>query len=149
MNDIYRRPITMDESILLLLKDVLHHNVDVCQLILKYKKSSETIDTLQYHYNRWETIAGSHYRLHDTHEGKFSLVFNDTDFIVKRDHLPIFYDLTGISYQVIELLHELIQLYKKDTSDTFYWNYTYWIEYHDQLYGILAQKIMTKMKESI
>ena len=35
MNDIYRPPTTNDESILLILKELLNHNVDICKLIIQ------------------------------------------------------------------------------------------------------------------
>jgi hypothetical protein len=37
MNDIYRRPITIDENIMLILKELLNHNLDVCKQIIKKK----------------------------------------------------------------------------------------------------------------
>ena len=106
--DLYRPPTTSNEMILLILKEVLHHNTDVCKLIIHKKNTIEAKETMDYYYDRWENIAGSHYRLHDTHDGKFSYIFNDMEYIVKKDHKPIFYNLTGISYQVLELIHQLI-----------------------------------------
>ena len=105
---------------------------------------------MDYYYDRWENIAGSHYRLHDTHDGKFSYIFNETQYIVKKDHKPTFYNLTGISYQIIELLHELIKLHRvdrEDTQETFIWNYKYWLERDDKLYSVLTNKIMRVMNE--
>ena len=151
MNDIYRSPVTKDESILLILKEVLHHNIDVCKLIIQQKKSLEAKETMEYYYDRWKNIAGSFYRLRETDEDKYSLICDYTTFVVKKDHLPIFYNLTGISYQVIDLIHQLIKLHRvdrDDTQETFIWNYKYWLERDDKLYSVLTNKLMRAMNES-
>ena len=121
----------------------------ICKNIIKYKKYLEEKETLDYHFKRWEDIAGSHYILHDTHEGKFSYIFNEDDYIVKLDHKLNFFNLTGISYQVIELLHELIKINRICSENTHIEDYKYWINYDDKLYAILSKKIMFKMKKNI
>ena len=73
MNDIYRSPTTNDESILLILKELLNHNVDVCKLIIQKKKYLEKKETMKYHYEDGK-YCGWHYRLHDTQQGKYSLI---------------------------------------------------------------------------
>ena len=148
MTDIYKFPLTKDESILLILKELLHHNVDVCKLIIHKKNTIENKETMDYYYDRWENIAGSHYRLHDTHGGKFSYIFNDMEYIVKKDHLPIFYNRTGISYQLIELLHELIKLNRVDSVNSRIEDYKEWIEHDDKLFSFLADKIRIAMNET-
>ena len=55
-------------TILLLLKELANHNIDVCKYIMKYKHSIEESETLNYHIHRWKTIAKCHYNLHETHE---------------------------------------------------------------------------------
>lgn len=150
MNDIYRRPITIDENIMLILKELLNHNLDVCKQIIKKKIYIEKEETLSYYYDRWENIAGSHYRLHDTHYGKFSYIFNDMEYIVKKDHKPIFYNLTGISYQVVELIHQLIKLKNDELiENTFIKDYKETLKQDDKLYCILADKIMIIMNEDL
>jgi len=146
MNDIYRRPVTKDESILLILKVLVNHNIDICKIIIQQKKSLEAKETMEYYYDRWENIAGSHYRLHDTHEGKYSLIWDASTYTVKKDHNPIFYNLTGISYQIIELLHELIKLNRIDSENSRIEDYKEWIEHDDKLYSFLADKITIAMK---
>ena len=148
MNDTYRIPITNDESILLILKEVLHHNTDICKLIIHKKNSIEAKETMDYYYDRWENIAGSHYRLHDTHDGKYSLIWDDSNYKVKKDHNPIFYNLTGISYQIIELLHELIKINRVDSENSRIEDYKYWLTYNDKLFSFLADKIRIAMNES-
>ena len=119
----------------------------ICKNIIKYKKYLEEKETLDYHFKRWEDIAGSHYILHDTHEGKFSYIFNEEDYIVKPDHKLIFFNFTGISYQVIELLHELIKINRICSENTHIEDYKYWINNDDKLYTILSKKIMFEMKK--
>ena len=148
MNDIYRPPVTKDESILLILKELVNHNIDVCKLIIQQKKSLEAKETMEYYYDRWENIAGSHYRLHDTHEGKYSLIWDSSTYRVIKDHNPIFYNLTGISYQIIELLHELIKINRIDSVNSRIEDYKYWLTYNDKLFSILADKIRIAMNES-
>ena len=147
MNDIYRSPVTQDEMILLLVKELVGHNVDICKLIIQKKKSIEAKETMEYYYHRWENIAGSHYRLHNTHDGKFSYIFNDMEYIVKKDHNPMFYNLTGISYQVVELIHQLIKLKNDELiENTFITDYKEWLARDDKLYSVLADKIMRAME---
>lgn len=147
MSTLYVKPVTKDEQILLLLKEVLHHNIDVCQMIMKYEKTEEQQETMDYHMYRWETIARSHFTLHDTHEGKFSYIFDREKYVLKCDHKPTFYNVTGISYQVVELLHELIKLNKIDTENSHIEDYKYWLEHDDMLYTALASKIKIIMDQ--
>ena len=148
MNDDYRLPLTKDESTLLILKEVLHHNTDVCKLIIHKKNTIEAKETMDYYYDRWENIAGSHYRLHDTHDGLYSLIWDASTYTVKKDHNLMFYNLTGISYQIIELLHELIKLNRIDSENSRIEDYKEWIEHDDKLYSFLADKIRIAMNET-
>ena len=108
----------------------------ICEKIVEIKDEEEKKDALKYHYERWENIAGSHYILHDTHVGKFSIIHDENNYIVKKDHKPIFYNITGVSYQVVELIHELIRIFNKE-----------WLQYDDMLYSKLADLIMDKYKK--
>ena len=108
----------------------------ICEYIVQIKDQVEKKDVLEYHYKRWENIAGTHYHLHDTHVGKLSLIINETNYIIKKDHKPTFYNLTGISYQVVELIHELIRIFNKE-----------WLHYDDMLYSQLADLIMDEYKK--
>lgn len=147
MDEPYRPHLTADESILLCLKELVNHNIDICKLIMKKKKEIESKETMDYYYDRWENIAGSHYRLHDTHDGQYSLIWDDSTYKVKKDHKPIFYNLTGISYQIIELLHELIKINRVDSENSRIEDYKYWLTYNDKLFSFLADKIMISMKQ--
>ena len=147
MDDNYRLPLNKDEATLLILKEVLYHNTDVCKLIIHKKNTIEAKETMEYYYDRWENIAGSHYRLHDTHDGRYSLIWDASTYTVKKDHNPMFYNLTGISYQIIELLHELIKINRIDSENSRIEDYKYWLTYNDKLFSFLADKIRIAMNE--
>jgi len=146
--DIYKRQNSSDETTLLYLKEMINHNVDICKYILNIKKELENKETMEYYIERWDNIAGAHYILHDTHRGMFSIIFNETHYIVKPDHKLIFYNRTGISYQIIELIHQLIILKNDELlENTLVINYKEWLNWDDQLYSLLSKKITEKMKE--
>ena len=129
------KQLNSDEYILACLKRKISET-NICKKILKLKKETEKKEIDEYYLERWENIAGVHYMLHDTHLGKFSHIWDETSYIIIKDHKSLFYDRTGISYQVIELIHELI---KKSHDKE-------WFKYDDNLYSILANKIMIEMK---
>ena len=145
--DIYIKPISSNEYILLLLKEKLNHNIDLCKLILDIKNKNENKDTLEYHVNRWETVIGEYYYTKDTHHGKFSYIFDNIKYIIKPDHRLNFYKITGISYQIIELIHELIHIRNENSWDFEIDDKDDWIKYDDKLYKKLADKIMIEMKK--
>jgi len=144
--DIYKKPLQKDELILMYLKEKLNHNIDLSKIILTIKNNKENKETMDYYINRWENIAGSHYILHDTHCDKFSYIFDINQYVVKPDHNLIFYKLTGISYQIVELIHELIKINLICSENTHIEDYKFWLKYHDNLYCLLSKKITEKMK---
>jgi len=127
--------LSTNKRIIFLLSQLINEP-GVCEKIVEIKDEEEKKDALKYHYERWVNIAGSHYILHDTHMGKFSIIHDETNYIVKKDHKPTFYNITGISYQVIELIHELIKSINKE-----------YLEYDDMLYSKLANLIMDEYKK--
>ena len=66
-------------------------------------------------------------------------------YVLKKDFKLDYYNYTGISYQIIELIHELIKL-KNEKYLTKDEGYEYWLNYDDNLYSLLSKKIMKKMK---
>jgi len=117
--------------------------------IIKLKKVMEEEDTLDYHEDRWASIAGSHYIARDTHQNKFSYIFNDRNYVVHVDHGMDFYNLTGISYQIIDLIHELIKINKDDDGISYLDNLSIsgfkthkeWLQSDDSLFSKLANLI--------
>ena len=94
---------------------------------------------------RWETIAGEHYYTKDNHYGKFSQVHDGSNYIVKPDHRLEFYQMTGISYQVVELIYELIRIRNENSWDFEIVDKKEWLKYDDELYSELSKRIMNKM----
>ena len=132
------------QEILLLLKELLNHNIDICISILKLKSKIENKENLDYHKMRYEKIAKEHYYLHKNHMGRFSYVHDNELYVLKNDFKLDYYNYTGISYQIIELIHELIKL-KNDKYITRHEGYKYWLKNDDKLYTLLAKKITDSM----
>tara|TARA_Y100000389_G_scaffold68167_1_gene64608 strand:- start:12780 stop:13217 length:438 start_codon:yes stop_codon:yes gene_type:complete len=121
---------------------------EICDKIIKMKNKEEKKETLEYHVKRWETIAGEHYLTRDNNYGKFSYIFDNTKYIVKRDHRLGFYQMTGISYQVLELIHELLRINHEKSWDFEMDDKSDWLKHDDALYSELSKRIMIEMKKS-
>ncbi len=126
---------------------------EICNKIIELKNSKEYEESLEYHVNRWESIAGEHNFTRDTHYGKFSYIFDDSKYIIKKDHRIYFYQMTGISYQIVELIHELIRILNDNSYDE---NFEYmllpedkkrWLRNDDKLYSELSKRIMIEMRK--
>jgi len=123
--------------------------------IINRKNKMETQETLDYHMDRWTNIAGSHYTIHDTHHNNISFIYNGgMDYVVKPDHRTDFYDLTGISYQIVELIHRLIKRNFvlpgeaiRRAFPALNYHYKKSLKEDDKLYSQLANLIMKEMKE--
>lgn len=132
------------QEILLILKELFNHNIDICISILKLKSKIENKENLDYHKIRYEKIAKEHYYLHKNHIGKFSYIHNNELYVLKNDFKLDYYNYTGISYQIIELIHQLIKL-KNDIYIRHAQGYKYWLKHDDKLYTLLAKKIKDSM----
>ena len=117
---IYYKETSSDEYILLYLK-LFINEISICKRILKIKNNLEKKDILKYHIDRWENIAGEHFYTKDTHHDKYSYIFDSETFVIKPDHRLNFYHMTGISYQIWELIYELIIHIKNEKS----WDFKY------------------------
>lgn len=137
-----------DESIRLYLK-VFIPIPEICNKIIELKNDMEHEDTLEYYKNRWETIAGEHYHTRDNHGGKYSYVLDGSNYIVKPDHRLEFYQMTGISYQVVELIKELIRINHENSWDFEIDDKKDWIKHDDELYSELSKRIMIEMRKKI
>ena len=137
--------LTKDETIYLYLRSLLHIP-ELCNTIIRLKNNSEDKDTLDYHKGRYETIAGEHYYTRDNHFDKFSYVLDSEKYIVKPDHRLYFYHMTGISYQVLELIYELIKILNESSWDFEIDDKEDWLKHDDLLYSELSRRIMNNMK---
>lgn len=133
-----------DEKIRLYLKEFIPIP-EICNKIIKIKNKEEGEETLKYHIDRWESIAGEHHFTRDTHYGKFSYIHDKEKYIVKRDHRIYYYQMTGISYQVLELIYELIRINHENSWDFEIVDKKEWLKQDDALYSFLSKKIMIEM----
>ena len=118
----------------------------ICKNIMNHKKQLEDTEIVEFHSKRLKDISGSHFMLRDSYEGNLSAAQILAD-IVKPDHLYTFYNLTGISYQVVDFIHELIKLKNPDSlENTFIVDYKEWLHDDDTLFSKLSKKIMLRMK---
>ena len=135
-----------DELILLYLLRLLPIT-DICNKIIKFKNEIEYKDTMDYYLDRYDNICKEHYNTKNNHYGKFSYIFDNKNYIIKRDHRLHFYKLTGISYQVLELLYELIRINNDNSFDINIDDKKEWLKYDDILYSELSKHIMVEMKK--
>tara|TARA_Y100001958_G_C21243553_1_gene572393 strand:+ start:3253 stop:3687 length:435 start_codon:yes stop_codon:yes gene_type:complete len=118
-----------------------YNNVDIALNIIKCLEDMEMVnkkETLEYHIDRWDNIAGSYFEVSNSNYKKFSQVLTTSigrEYRIKKDHITKFYNITGISYQIIQLIQELI----KRSHDK------EWLLHDDKMYSLLANKIMIEM----
>lgn len=146
--DIYHKPLSSDDYILLYLKQFINE-ISICKRIINIKKKYEKKEILNYHYDRWENIAGEHFYTKNNHYEKFSFIHNPNMYIIKPDHRLNFFYMTGISYQVLELIYELIRIKKNTFYNGFGFinDYKEWQNHDDKLFSILSKKIMIEMNK--
>ena len=118
----------------------------ICKYIMNHKKQLEDTEILEFHSKRWKDISSSYFMLRDSYEFRIAEAQRLAD-IVKPDHLFTFYNLTGISYQVVDFIHELIKLKNTDAlENTFIVDYKEWLHDDDTLFSNLSKEIMLQMK---
>lgn len=120
---------------------------EICNKIIVLKNTIENKDTLDYHIDIYDNIIGEYYYTRDNHTGKFSYVHDSSKYIVKPDHRINFYQMTGISYQIVDLIHELISINHEKAWDFQIDDKKYWLKYDDELYSNLSNKIMLLMRK--
>jgi hypothetical protein len=81
--------------------------------IINDSKKMEDIETLEYHYERWETIAGSYFKCIERSpftgdRNYYSYVLNSEKYIYEKDRILDYYKETGVSFQTRELLLDII-----------------------------------------
>ena len=82
--------------------------------IINNAKEMEDKETLTYHFERWETIAGSYFKCSDqapytTSHNVYSYVLNGKENIYEKDRLLHYYKETGVSFQVRGLILDTIK----------------------------------------
>ena len=122
--------------------------------ILKMIKEQEKKEILDYHYERWETIAGSFFgsieRWPSGDPHPYSFVVDGKKYIYEKDRNMAYFNETGVSYQCRELLLATIKNEALEWSETFRCekdidNLTgeskEWREINDKMYGVLSKLI--------
>ena len=131
-NELYE--LTTKQTNFLLLSQKINEPA-LCKYILFLKKKSELNETLNYHINRWFKIPHVHlYKIQSNKRmtiGRHSYIIDGKNYVICKDYNSDFFNETGISYQVVELLHELIN--EPNRKD-------------DIMYAELAKKIMIRMR---
>ena len=112
--------------------------------ILFFKNKIEEKDIQIYYNGLYENIVGSYFKCLEDRYPTYSYVLNDSQYIEKKDKNDIFFKKTGISYQVRDLVMNLISEYKDDkiTED----EKKEWRKEDDLKYSKLAEKIHKVMK---
>ena len=87
---------------------------NIINKIINKTKEIEDKETLQYHTERWETIAGSYFKCTERlpFTGSciiYSYVFNGEENIYERDRILDYCKETGVSFQIRGLLLDVIK----------------------------------------
>tara|TARA_Y100000996_G_scaffold275234_1_gene217030 strand:+ start:2140 stop:2577 length:438 start_codon:yes stop_codon:yes gene_type:complete len=140
--------LTMNQEIALIIFDKIPIP-DLCIFIIDQKCKKEEKDTYNYHYERWETIASKYFKSFEYDRDKrripYSYVLDSKIYNAYRDKCLDYYYETGVSYQVRDLLMDIINcpnddhsIINKDNDE--------WRKSDDEVYSILAKKIMDMFK---
>ena len=128
-NELYE--LTTEQTNFLLLSQKINEPA-LCKYILFLKDKSERNETLNYHIDRWFKIPCIHFEIQKNNKvGKHSYIIDGQNYVICKDYNSDFYNETGISYQVVELLHEIINEPNKED---------------DIMYAELAKRIMIRMR---
>ena len=109
---------------------------DLCRLIIDYKNYLETQENYIYHISLWENISSAYFISCETKFPTYSYILDRKHYIANVDRNLEYYNFTKISYQVRNMILELIQTTDKE-----------WRKNDDKMYGILSKKIMEKIKK--
>lgn len=147
----------------------LSHFIDepnICKNIVDLKTEMEEKEAFDYHFERWETIAGTYYKSFEYNQWREMIPYsyvhmssNGNKYIVRKDRKLDYYLETGISFQVRDLLLNILS-----KSDEYFSYRTFtnimkvrftidetsildkdikeWRKEEDEIYSILAKKIM-------
>jgi hypothetical protein len=144
--------LTNDQQISLLLSKFIPIE-PIRYKIIQMKNKKEKKEALEYHIERWETISSKYFRsLEKDYHGVVipqSYSIDSKYFVSNKDKCLEFYNETGISYQVRDLLLDILQcpmgsLFTENIMDCTLFE---WRKEDDKIYSILSEEIMKKFKE--
>jgi len=124
--------------------------IEVMDHIINIKNKVEEKETLDYHIERWEKISSLYFRSFESYNDIdktkifLSYTIDSKIFVAKPDKNLDFYYETGTSYQVRNMLLDIL--------NTKEWEEHHWHdirEHDDNLYGVLSKKIMKEIKDKI
>ena len=130
---------------------------NIINRIISDTKKKENKENLDYHFERWETIAGSYFKCTEQSpltgsRNIYSYVLNGEEYIYEEDRILDYYKETGVSFQIRALLLEIIKnelLTWEDTRDKYVDNLSSeskeMRKENDELYSPLSKKIMRCM----
>ena len=101
---------TADQQILSILLDYIPI-VQICNIIIDMKNTSENKETLQYHMDRWDSIALKYIKAGERNElSHHSMRFAWVSDYYKLDDCLDFFKETGISYQIRFLVLDILKI---------------------------------------
>jgi len=149
-------PLTTNQEILLSLSRVMPIN-ELRYKIVSYKNHIEKKEALEYHSERWETISSGYFRATEVQYGFNGLhgelhisswITDENNWIATKDHNLDFYNETGFSYQVRNLLMNLLSCPTLPTNNILNCSLYEWRKYDDKLYGFLSRMIKEKLEDN-
>tara|TARA_B110001452_G_C15149440_1_gene400062 strand:+ start:342 stop:800 length:459 start_codon:yes stop_codon:yes gene_type:complete len=147
-------PLTTNQEILLSLSRVIPIN-ELRYKIVAYKNQIEKKEALEYHSERWETISSGYFRATEVQYGFNGLhgelhisswIADDNNWVATKDHNLDFYNETGFSYQVRNLLMNLLSCPVSLSDNILNCSLYEWRKYDDKLYGFLSRMIKEKLE---
>ena len=146
--------LTNDQQISLLLSKFIPIE-PIRYKIIQMKNKKEKKEALDYHIERWETISSKYLKSLSLERDCHGVVIpqsysiDSKYFVSNKDKCLEFYNETGISYQVRDLLLDILQcpmgsLFTENIMDCTLFE---WRKEDDKIYSILSEEIMKKFKE--
>lgn len=124
--------------------------------IKKEQEEKEKKDALDFHIKNWENISGKYFYSQELSaftnvRNIYSYVLDSKKLIFQRDRVMDFFKETGISFQVRELLLDVISTKTKEFNDNenisnLHKDVVVWRNYNDSIYGALSKKITNECR---
>ena len=137
--------LTRNEEIKMILGRVINIS-DICTLIIHWMNKIEKKETLDYHNELWERIAGSYFKSIEKRYPTYSYVMNSSrecKIIAFPDNILDYYLETGNSYQVRDTI--LVQIKEHQECDKKL--YKIWFYQDDKALSKVTKKIMIQMNK--